>query len=251
MAVPPGDVQDGGGQALIIFPELTDSTLADTVTFAPARVQGIALNLFDRSGLVATDTVASMQGRQWTTGCMEWPSASLRGSAPGWTVGFVAARVDPLPLDSLEATPSADSARMAVTITRLASAIPDDSQSRFRGLPFRVRYAYRAIAGDGRWIVVASLVRRLTVEASPLEEYTLLVAEGDSASLGTVYHERASGTEEKVESTELLAAVMLGAPRRAALVLARVGYESTRYALLERLGRGNWRVRWQSVTTGC
>ena len=34
-------------------------------------------------------------------------------------------------------------------------------------------------------------------------------------------------------------------------VLVHVGYETTAYTLLERLGPARWRTRWRSVTTGC
>lgn len=243
----------GPGDALIIFPELTDTTLTDTTRFAPSRAEGIPLELFDRSGLTTSDTVAQMAAHEWTGGCTEWPSAALRGAPLRWTVGFAAGRVSPIPLDSIEGMSSQDSSALAATLARSASTLPETPEDRFRGLPFRVRSAYRFSTGDGTLIVVADLVRRLTVEASPLEEHTLLVAERDSAAAAprVVYHDRRAGPEEKVEAIELLAAVELGRVPHPALVMARVGYETIAYTLLERLAPGRWRTRWTSVTTGC
>ncbi|HSJ64131.1 MAG TPA: hypothetical protein VK922_09610 [Gemmatimonadaceae bacterium] len=241
------------GDAHIVFPELTDTTLTDTVRFAPSRADGLVLELFDRSGLVAQDTVARMAAHEWTEGCIDWPAAALRGAPLRWTVGFAAGRVAPIPLDSIEAMPASDSSALAVTLARLASTLPDSAGSRFQGLPFRVRTAYRMPLEGGGRAVIADLVRRLTVEASPLEEHTLMIAEHDSAGapLRMVYHDRRAGTEEVLEAMELLAAVRIGADAHAALVLVHVGYETTAYTLLERLRPGQWRTRWRSVTTGC
>jgi hypothetical protein len=249
LALPGG----GPGDAIIVFPELSDTTLTETVRFAPSRAEGLALDLFDRSGLIGRDTVARMPAHEWTEGCLDWPAASLRGAPLHWTVGFVAGRVEPIPLDSIEAMPGQDSSALAATLTRLASSLADSSTSRFQGLPFRVRSAYRLPLGGGGQAVVADLVRRLTLEANPQEEHTMIIAESDTAGapLRLVYQDRRAGAEETVEAVELLAAVRLDADRHPALVLVRLGYETTAYTLLERLGAGRWLTRWRSVTTGC
>lgn len=241
------------GEALMIFPELTDTTLTDTVLFRPTRVEGLALDLFDRGGLVTADTVTSMPAHAWTSGCLDWPRATLRGAPLGWTVGFAAGRVTPIPLDSIEGLPAQDSSVLAAALARAASNLEESPESRFRGLPFLVRTAYRFHADDSSTVVVADLVRRLTLEANPQEEHTLLVVERDSAGapFRVVYHDRRSGSEEAFDAIELLGAVMLRAPERPALVLARVGDETTAYTLLELVAPGHWQRRWTSVTTGC
>ena len=249
LAVPGG----GPGDAVIVFPELTDTTLSDTVRFSSARAEGLVLDLFDRSGRVTRDTVARMPPHEWTEGCIDWPSAALRGAPLHWTIGFAAGRVTPIPLDSIEGMPAQDSASLAASLARIASAMPDSGEPRFRGLPFRVRTAYRFRLRDSTMVIVADLVRLLTVEANPREEHTLLITERDSASAEprVVYHDRRAGSEETLEAVELLGAVRLGADSHPALVLVHIGYETTAYALLERLGDGVWRRRWRSVTTGC
>ncbi|MDQ6925537.1 MAG: hypothetical protein M3154_04790, partial [Candidatus Eremiobacteraeota bacterium] len=84
-------------------------------------------------------------------------------------------------------------------------------------------------------------------------EHISPAAERDSGATTGRYHvmfaERASGPEEDAESTDLLAAIAIGTPRRTALVLERVGYESAAYTLLERIA-GMWKVRWTSVHVG-
>jgi hypothetical protein len=247
LALPGG----GPGDAVIVFPELTDTTLTETVRFQSARVEGLALDLFDRSGLVAQDTVARMPPHEWTEGCIDWPSASLRGAPLRWTIGFAAGRVTAIPLDSIEGMPAQDSASLAATLARIASTMPDSGEARFRGLPFRVRTAHRFQLDDSTTVIVADLVRLLTVEANPREEHTLLITEREPrGEARVVYYDRRTGSEETLEAIELLGAVRLGVDAHPALVLARVGYETTAYALLERL-RGEWRRRWRSVTTGC
>lgn len=240
------------GDAIVLLPELTDSTLADTVRFDPSLADGVALDLFARSGFISTDTIATMAPHSWTTGCIDWPAAALRRARAGWTVGFPAGRVTALPLDSIEGMSRADSSALAASLARAGSNLPDDPSSRLRGLPFRVRAAWRFTRPDGGQAVVADLLRRLTLEASPMEEHTLLVAERDSAGHDwrVVYHDRRAGAEESVEAIEVLAGVRM-ADGRPALVLARSGDETTRYMLLERIAPGRWAVRWQSVTTGC
>lgn len=248
LAVPGG----GPGDALIIFPDLTDTTLTDTTRFDPARAEGLALELFDRAGRVTRDTVATMLPHEWTEGCIDWPTAALRGAPFNWTVGFAAGRVTPIPLDSIEGMPAQDSASLAASLARIASTLPDSGEPRFRGLPFRVRSAYRFRLDDSTTVIVSDLVRLVTVEANPREEHTLLITERGSAGGDprVVYHDRRAGSEETLEAVELLAAVRLGSDAHPALVMVHVGYETTAYALLERIG-GEWRRRWRSVTTGC
>ena len=241
------------GDAIIVFPDLTDSTLTDTTRFASARAEGVPLDLFDRGGLVTRDTVARMPPHEWTEGCIDWPGAVLRGTPLRWTVGFASGRTTAIPLDSIEGMPAQDSSALAATLARLASTLPDSAAGRFRGLPFRVRTAYQLPLDGGGSAIVADLVRRVALEANPQEEHTLLIVERDSAgaSWRVVHHDRRAGAEETLEAVELLAAVRLGADTHPALVLVRVGYETTAYALLERLGPGRWQTRWRSVTTGC
>lgn len=253
----------GTADAQVVFPQYADSTLPDTVRLDPAPIRGATLDLFDRHGLLGQARVAGAQAREWKgdSACIEWPPATMASTAadaaelPQWTVAFVSGRAQAIPLDSIEALPRADSARLAVELTRLASALPTDPGSQFRGLPFVVRSAYRFAPAPGVSAVAAEVVRKLNLEANPLEEHTLLIAERDSAdaraTFRTVYSDRTSGTEERVASTEVLAAVSLGTPRRTMLVLARASDESLAYLLLERTGAGRWRVRWSSVPTGC
>ncbi|MGZ8470497.1 MAG: hypothetical protein ACXW61_12805, partial [Gemmatirosa sp.] len=67
----------------------------------------------------------------------------------------------------------------------------------------------------------------------------------------SAYHERTVGSEEALPAAEVLAALQIGGPGRAALVIARDGEEGSRYSLLERTAPGRWQVRWTSVARGC
>ena len=244
--------------ALVVFPQYADSTLPDSVHFDDSAFRGATLELLNRSGVSGRARVAAIGGTDWTrpqANCTEWPSARVQpvsGGAPpaSWTVAFVKGRVQPVPLDSIEALPRPDSARLAADVTRLASALPNDTARAFRGIPFAVRRAYR-FAVPGAEALAADVVRTLNQEAAPLEQHTLLIAERDSADTQgryrAVYHERRAGAEEAVESTDVLAAVRFSQARRLALVLAREGAEASAYTLLERHAPGRWRVRWTSA----
>jgi hypothetical protein len=154
-------------------------------------------------------------------------------------------------MDSIEALPSADSARLAADLARLASALPMQKTSRFTGLPFAVLGAHR-FESNGRQVVVAHLVRRLNQEAAPLEERTLIIAERPSpAAKGEPYvvtHSlRSEGSEDTAEHFEVLAAIR--GRQAPMLLLSRDQLSRTTYELLERADDG-WRTRW-SRTLSC
>jgi hypothetical protein len=247
--------------AFVIFPQYTDSVLPDTVRFDDAALAGTPLDLLGRAGQVGEARLGTVTNQEWSgSGCIEWPTASLRTVSdtalpPMWSVAFTAGRVQPIALDSLEALSRPDSARLAADITRLASALPNDPVPAFRGVPFAVDRAYRFSLASGVRVIVSEVVQRLNQEANPLEQEILLVAERDSAGKNarprTVYFERNSGSEDRLETFDVLAAVMLGTPRRPTLVLLREGPETNAYALLERGTDGQWRLRWTSARTGC
>lgn len=247
--------------AYVVFPEYDDNTMPDTLQLDARPLRGDEVQLVDRAGALDSVSVASAGTRVWAgEDCIEWPTATLNvggdsSRAAGWTVGFLQQHITAMPLDSLSGLPSTDSARLAADLTRLASALPDDTSQTFRGIPLSVRYAYRFEPTPGVSAVIADLVRRLNQEASPLEQHTILIAERPSASADTpyhvVYHERTGGSEESIETVDVLAGIHLTAPDRAVLIVFREGPDTGAYALVERSASGQWRVRWTSVHTGC
>jgi hypothetical protein len=160
-----------------------------------------------------------------------------------------------MPLDSIEALPRADSARLAAEAARLASSLPSDTAQSFRGIPFFVRTVRRFTIPPATPALVAEVVRRVNQEASPREEQIFIVAERDSTQppgrYTVAYYERSAGLEETVESTDVLAALLLGANHQPTLVLSRDDGDGVSYALLERTGPRTWRVRWTSAYAGC
>jgi hypothetical protein len=255
----PWDV--GVGPALVVHDATSDAAFVVAPGSGEGEVadllEGATIDLIAPGGAAGRAVVTGTTAREpAAAACASWTSADLRPDPDArvgeWTVAFVAGHVTPLPLRPIEVLPAADSARLAAEMTRLASALPDSGRSPFRGIPFVVRTAYRFSPAPGVAAVVADLVRKLPQEATPLEEHTLIVAERDSAAtdarLRPGYWDRASGSEERVVSAEVLAAVASGS--RARLVIARVGYEATAYAVIERDGGGRWRLRWTSAA-GC
>ena len=129
---------------------------------------------------------------------------------------------------------------------------PGDTAREFRGIPFVVRSARRFSPAPGVRAVAAEIVRQVPVEATPRQERMFLIAERDSsvtARWELAYVERVSGPEETLESTDILAAVLLG-QTQPTLVLGRDDGSATAYALLERSGPKRWRLRWSSRWVG-
>jgi hypothetical protein len=247
-------------EAYVIFPSITDSTPAADVHFDSALSRNATIELFQHSGGGEIAHVGALGGGEWDANqCIEWPAAKVQtrttgDSTTGWTVAFLKGRAKALPLDTIETMPHADSAKLAADITRLVSTVPNDTARTFRGIPFSVRTAYRFTPVPGVEAVVADVVRKLNQEANPLEEHTLVVGErpaGSNAPYRLAYREVTAGSDETLESSDVLAAVEIGSPPHVDLVLAREGYESNAYALLERQSDGKWRLRWTSAHTGC
>lgn len=249
---------DDPGSAYVVYPQYSDSTLPDSMRFDVAPIRSAEVELYGHAGLVGSARVRSVGERLWRAGeCIEWPVASVAltsdSAAAGWSVALLQSGVAAIALDSIEGLAPLDSARLAADIARLASALPGDTSRAFGGIPFAVRNAYRFTVDAGVPAVAADVVRKLNQEAMPLEEHTFLIAEkrGSRQRYTVVYHDRTSGTEESLVTTEVLAALKFPSPERTALVLLREGFDTNAYALLERDARGDWSVRWTSVRTGC
>ena len=203
---------------------------------------------------------ALLRGSEESDDCTGWPAWRIsrpRGGAPlkSWTVGFVGATVQPVPLDSVENLTRADSARLAAEVTRLASTLPSPVADRVTGLPFTVTQLWRFRAGPGVEGVAANLVRRVNQEARPLEERTLLIAERDSTRrderfiLG--YYDRTQGAEETVESRDVLAIARATPTSQPMVIVARDFGDGMGYAIVERDPTGRWREKWRSPRRRC
>lgn len=250
-----GDTPDGGA---MVFPDYPDSTLDDSARFDLAPYRSMVVDLFARSGAVGQATVHPTSAPAHESDCASWPLATLTtpaGSPPAWTVALEHGHATAIPLDSIDVLSPADSARLVAEVARIASTLPGDSSGTFRGLPFVVRSVRRFTAAPGVQALFADIRRKLNEEARPREEQILLVAERDSGSAAgpyrAAYFERTSGLEETIESTDVLAALALGTPPHAMLVLGRDYGDGTSYSLLERTGPRQWRIRWTSAYAGC
>lgn len=226
--------------AVILFPEAPSAQLTSS---AP-------VTLLSANGDTAVTRVESLVSD--SVECGDAPVVRFKGTvAPTWSVGLLARSARSLRMDSIEALPPADSARLAADLARLASALPMHRNSRFSGLPFAVLGARRFVT-DGRQIVVAQLVRRLSQEAAPLEERTLVIAERPAGAAKrepyVVTHSRRSeGSEDTAEHFDVLAAIL--GRQSPLLLLSRDQLSRTTYELLESADDG-WRVRW-SRTLSC
>jgi len=243
--------------AVVVFPQASGA-LSDTLRFDDTEIADARVDLFARTGYVGQGTIAGGFDTS-PVECTGWPRVRVIPDdrvPPNatWTVALLADRAIALPADSIGAMSRADSSRFTTEILRLASVIPSDPSHSFHGLPFSVRTILRFRPEPGVEALVSDVVRRISTEANPREEHTLIVAERDSALAGRfelVYHERAAGPEETVVASDALAMLLVGPARRPMVVLSRDDGSGTVFALLERTGREEWRVRWSSAHSRC
>jgi hypothetical protein len=176
-------------------------------------------------------------------------------AANSWSLALAPGIAAPFGVDGIAELTPRDSAALVARISRLVSAIPEDSlSSQFHGLPVVVRDAWRVRLADSLTITVAIAARSLNIESNPSAESTTLIAEPDSSAgageLRTAYWERESGPEDRVEGADLLAAFQL---RRgpAAMALVRGGDGGPQVEIVERASRGAWQLRWSTATLPC
>ena len=237
----------------VVIPEATDSTIESLQTATPP-VAGLLFDLFGRGGRIASSvTLSPISQMDSSQECYSWPMARVQTKRGNWRVGFVSRHVQPIPLDSIEAMPSADSAALAVSLTRTVATLPAASDPVFRGLPFRVRSAY-AFRLDSVTVVVADVVRSVNEEANPRVEHLLIFGERPRSSSGkfdVAYYSRTAGAEEATQATEILAVVMIGAAKRPAAVVNVEYDDGGKLGLVERVSSGEWRATWRSAYTDC
>lgn len=254
----PADVPD---VALAIFPGVAGVLPSDAhASFDGASLRGSRVELFARDGSVERAVVVVGDDGDSAGECPGWPRLALQ--SPGgslashtWTVGFIEGRGAPVPLDSLEALASPDSIRLTTEIARLASTIASEPDPAFSGLPFSVRSARRFEVAPGVEGLAAEVVRKITTEANPREERTLLIAERARGREGEryafAYFERSAGAEESVVTPDVLAAVRIGGATAPTLIVSRDDGRTMRYGFLERIRPGQWRARWTSAYSSC
>ncbi len=241
----------------------TGASPADTITEAEAlaiRYKAVVLLGHNDTLQVGVLQDAHSRGRDecapWPTWTIEAPAAA--GPLTPWSVGFAAANastVVPVPLDSVRVLSRPDSARLVAEVTRLASTITGGTDARLQGLPFTVTSLWRFRAAPAVEGLAATLVRRVNQEARPLEERTLLIAERDStrrdAPYELAFRERAQGSEETNEGSDVVAALRLSRALQPILVVAHDYADGASYAFVERDGPAHWRVRWSSARARC
>jgi hypothetical protein len=240
-------------EALVFFGPAIDGVAAPLDTGA---VDQATATLFGRDTSRFTATLELPAGND-NAECRVWPLRNLHAAGGGgaWSVGFVSQSVTPIPLDSVDALPARDSMALTAEASRLASTATANTSPVFQGLRFSAQAVRRFEVAPGVQAMAAHLIRRVNQEADPQEEQTLLIAERDSTAPAgryqLAYAERSFGHEEEVTSSELVAAVRFGPNGPPTLVVARDGESGLAYALLERTGPRQWRVRWTSGLAKC
>jgi hypothetical protein len=244
-----GETRD---EAIVLLP--TDDDSAAVARLITMGSQGGEIALFGRGGARLS---AQLGPSPQTTDaeCRVWPLRVVHGDGPDntWAIGFASGQTTPLALDSVDVLSSRDSLALAAEASRLASAVTATTAPSFQGLRFTAHDIRRFEASPGVQAIVAHLMRKVNQEANPQEEQTLLIAERDSGVTSgpyqLAYAERTHGLEETTITPEVIGGVHLAG--RPTLVVARDGEEGVAYALLERTGPRQWKIRWTSGLTRC
>lgn len=240
-------------EAIALFATPDDSVAVAQLDSASLRQQSVTL--VGRGGALLTALLGAPSG-DGSDECERWPLRTMQpDTVLTWAIGFVGARVRPIPLDSVDVLSPRDSMALAAEASRLASTVTLPTDAAFQGLRFTAHDIRRFVVAPGVQGLVAHLVRRVNQEANPREEQTLLVAERDSGATSGAYQlsyaERDFGREEAVITTEVLAAVRLGASASSVLVVARDNDAGISYRMIERTGSRRWKARWSSGVISC
>jgi hypothetical protein len=177
------------------------------------------------------------------------------GHAPAstWSLALAAGSAAPIAVDGISESSARDSASLVAGISRLVSALPEDSASGpYHGLPVVVRDAWRFHLPDSTRGVIAIAMRSLNTESNPRTQIVALIAEPDSGSntLRTAYFEREAGPEDRVEGADLLAVFRTRAGHVDA-AFVREGDRGMQVEIVERVARGAWKLGWTSATLPC
>lgn len=235
----------------VVLPNLTDSMLVNARDLDSTALPNSRVELFGPHGLAGEITLLAVSPPAAVPGCQSWPHAGI--SEPprkSWRIGFLKGRVTGVPLDSIEGMSSTDSATFTAEITRMISSSSQAGDSAFQGLPFAVKKAYRFSTGSTVGFI-ATIVRKINEEANPRQEHFLLIGEGSGGILREVFRTRTAGSEESVQTNEILAFVNVVETGQPAIAVTFEQEEGGRVGLLERASDGRWRVVWRSAYTGC
>ena len=239
-------------EAIVLLPA-EDDTAAFVRLGAPGS-EAAEITLFGRGGARLTAQLGPPPPAA-DAECRVWPLRDIHGDGADntWAIGFIGAQAAALPLDSVDVLSSRDSLALAAEASRLASAVTATTAPSFQGLRFTAHDIRRFEISPGVTALVAHLTRKVNQEANPQEEQTLLIAERDSGvTTGPyilAYAERTHGHEETTTAPEVIGGVRIAG--RPTLVVARDGDQGVAYALLERTGLRQWRIRWTSGLTRC
>ena len=244
-----GETRD---EAIVLLP--TDSESAAASRLDLLGTEGAEITLFGRGGTRLAARLG-VPRQPADAECRVWTLQEVHGEGADntWAVGFFGDQTAPLALDSIDALSSRDSLALAAEASRLASAVTVTTAPSFQGLRFTAHDIRRFEVSPGVQAIVAHLIRKVNQEANPQEEQTLLIAERDSGVTSgpyrLVYAERTHGLEETTPTPEVIAGVRIAG--RPMLVVARDSDEGVAYALLERTGPRQWKIRWTSGLTRC
>ncbi|MBI1808369.1 MAG: hypothetical protein HYR75_00605 [Gemmatimonadetes bacterium] len=189
-----------------------------------------------------------------------WTPASLAAGSSSalsdrWAMALAPGIASPLAFDALDDLSPRDSTDITIRVTRVISALAEDSSSApFGGLPVVVRDAWRARLPDGASVVVAVATRSLNMESNPRSEVVTVVTESESAAPDATWRaafsRREAGPEDRVEGTDLLSGLLLHGATPV-VTLLRDTDRGPVVDFIERTAPMSWHLRWSTASSSC
>ena len=245
-------------QAAVVVPAFSADADLDTAHFDLDSALARSYDLFVAGHRAGSARLGSIISADPPDECTAWPQVRLRAApdsqAAAWTVAIAQGRFTPLTVDSISGLSRTDSAQLVMELARVASSAPGDTVEALKGTAYVVRRGYRLTLPGYPSMVFAEIMRSLNQEANPAHEHMLLIMERDTLPRSRhrmTYVERSSGTEETLESTELLLAGTITGRTQPVILIARYAGDGVIYSLLERSDAQTWNVRWTSPYAGC
>jgi hypothetical protein len=250
----------GDSAIVVLLSSFAANAGADTsLDASPAN--GTKVDVFGRSGLVGTATLAGLGRASDEEGCFEYSRGYLQGpSKPGWNVALPTGVATGLRLDELSNLHGADSSALVDQILRLASLIHHGEDSLWSDAKFIIEQGTRLRLPDATVITGSLSWMRPNSEHSARNYFVLGEAPTSGAdtawrlayvhpNLAVPGDIAASGLDSEDE-VGVAIAVETKSDSRPVLFLETRGNEVNGYAALGRKSPGVWRLVWNGPHEG-
>jgi len=251
----------GDSSIVVLLASFAANVGADT-TLDASPANGTNVDLFGRTGIVGSATLAGLGKASDEEGCFEYSRGRLQGRIPlRWDVALPVGTARGLALEDLSQLRGADSAALVTQILSLGAMVRHREDSLWTDAKFVIEQATRLKLSDAT-VITGSLTWLRPNPEHWARDYFVLgeasAAGQDSGSVRLAYvhpnlgvpgDSTASGLDSEDE-IGVSTAVETKADSRPVLFLETRGNEANGYAALGRIAPGRWRLVWNGPHEG-